>query len=156
MRPWWLGFALLLACRPLVAADITVVVPDAVRAGYTREASGRVVVYLQHPDLERHVALGLLCDPEPGEIRFEYRAVAVGCPEVGVVEAWIEPWGVADETVRCGRADAFLDPLEAPRPTQAPYDRGSVFGGGDCRATTAAVRLDLDSVLDLPPEDTGA
>ena len=139
---------LLCGCGPLIEADVTVVVPGEIRQQYDRDAAGRVIMQIDHPQIGRTVALGLICESDDADREFFYNAISMGCPrDSGILEAWIEPWSVDDASVTCGPSDElFDDGYDVPRPKEGPYASVRLWtDGGGCDEPVAEVELRLEA-----------
>lgn len=138
----------LVGCGRLLEVSVTVQVPPEVQALYSAEEPGWVILDFDHPDLERSIALTVLCDPREEVRDFTYRAAGLGCAEPSWVQVWVEPWDKQGDPT-CRANDFWLERDAEPDPGW-PRAGGLIWGDADPEECDKVDTEGLFLELELP------
>ena len=146
--PGLLLLPLVAGCGRLLEVSVTVQIPPEVQDLYSAEDPGWVILDFDHPDLERSIALTVLCEPKEDVRDFTYRAAGLGCAEPSWVQVWIEPWDkVGDPTCRAN--DFWLERDAEPDPGWARAG-GLIWEDADVEACDKVDTEGLFLEVELP------
>ena len=138
----------LAGCDQEIVVDVTVSVPAAIQARYSRAAPGRLMVGMEIPKSSvGWYSLAVLCDPSDGPLVASLRYEGIGCAKAGTVRAWIVPVP-AGEAAPCGVATTRFDAASAPD-AQSVQGSAPVFaeqtGSAGCSSGSDRVAITLAS-----------